>query len=110
MAREKNHREERRNFPRIRSLNLLSYFAKDGKTQKSPISMARTLDISAGGTKLEVYEILDLESLVEMEIAIKDTIFSIQGKVIYSEDLSNGKYAAGIEFSEINEELMKAII
>lgn len=105
-----NNFKERRKFPRIRALHLISYMEMSGETQKSPIAMARTLNISAGGTKLEVYEDLHSNALVEIDIAVKESVFSIRGRVKYSQSFSNGSYLVGIEFDDIKEELMEDIV
>jgi c-di-GMP-binding flagellar brake protein YcgR len=105
-----NNFKERRKFPRIRALHLISYMEMTGEIQKSPVAMARTLDISAGGTKLEAYEDLHSNALVEIDIAVKESIFSIRGRVKYSQSFSNGNYIVGIEFNEVKKELMEELV
>ncbi len=96
---------EKRKHPRLKSLHLLSYINKEQGVQKCGISMARTLDISPAGVKVEVYQAVNKDSEMEMEIAVEESIFSVQGKVIYTQETSNNNYIIGIEFYELSPQL-----
>ena len=97
--------KEKRRYPRLKSLNLLSF---DGG-QKYGVSMGRTLDISLSGTKIEVFQPIELGSLMDIEIAIKELIFSVQGKVVHCQKTPDENYVLGIEFNEVKEELAREI-
>ncbi len=101
--------KEKRHYARLKSLHLLSYITKEGDIQKCGISMARTLDISPAGVRVEVYQPIDPESVMEMEIAVKETIFFLQGRVIYREDSPNGNYILGIQFDKNSPELAQKL-
>lgn len=96
---------EKRRFARLKSLYLISYVNKEKGVQRCGISMARTLDISPAGVRVEVYQQVNPDSIMEMEIAIEETIFSQRGIVIHSEQTANGNYIIGIEFDKIKPEL-----
>ena len=101
--------KERRRHPRVQSLYLVSYVSKEGEVQKSGVSMARTLNVSQVGVGVEVYEPVEVDTLMEMEIAVKENIFSVQGKVIHSQKKPDGHWVIGIAFDEVQEELIKAL-
>ncbi|MBW1701274.1 MAG: PilZ domain-containing protein [Deltaproteobacteria bacterium] len=100
---------ERRRHPRLKSLWLISYVGKEGGVQKSPISITRTLDMSPVGVKLETIEPLDPNALLEMEIAIKERIFSVHGQVVYCREIPAANYIVGIQFDQPVEEIIKTL-
>jgi hypothetical protein len=100
---------ERRRYPRINSLNLISYIQREQGAQKSGVSMARTIDISPAGVGLEVYQPINAGSFVEIEIAVKENIFSVEGKVVYSRNLPNGNFSIGIMFKKLESKLIKEL-
>jgi hypothetical protein len=101
--------KERRGYPRLKALHLLSYINKEGGVQKTGVSMARTINISPSGVGVEVYEPINRNSLMEMEIAIKDLVYTIQGKVIHSQEKTSGNYIIGIEFNQVQKELSRKL-
>jgi hypothetical protein len=101
--------KERRRYPRLQALYLLSYINKEGGAQKTGVSMARTINMSAMGVGVEVYEAISSESVMEMEIAVRDTIYAMQGKVTHSQEKSSGNYVIGIQFDQIQKELAKKL-
>ena len=109
MGKGKKGNEERRRYPRLESLYLLSYVNKESGVQKSGVSMARTINISPAGIGVEVYQPINRGSLMEMEIAIQEHIFTVQGKVIYSQEKSSGSSIIGVQFNELQKELSKEL-
>jgi hypothetical protein len=95
---------EQRTSPRIRSLNLTMYVPKKDKQQDYIISIARTLDVSQGGVKIETHRKLDRGTELELDIAIEDRIISAKGEVLRSEELEEDVFATGIRFTDISEE------
>jgi hypothetical protein len=101
--------KEKREYPRLKALYLLSYVKKDGDLQKSAVSMARTLDMSPAGAGLEVYHPIEKDSTVEIEVAIKEKVIILEGKVIHVQKTLNGNFFVGIRFNSIEEELIKEL-
>ena len=91
---------ERRRYARIESLNLTAIVPKEGDAPLSQVSMARTLDLSPAGAKIEVHQEIDLGSRVELEIAVAEEITSVHGTVVHVEPSDPGGYVLGIEFDE----------
>ncbi len=109
MVKEQGSSRERRRYPRLESLYLVSYVSREGDVQKSGVSMARTVNISPAGVAVEVYQPLALHSRIEMEIAIRDRIFAVNGEVIHSQAQPNGNWIIGIEFDQSQEELAREL-
>ncbi len=107
MVKIKGNPEEKRNYPRVNKLCLISYIPKEGGRQTSPVSMGRTLDISQSGVRIEVFQPINVESEMELEIAIEDAQFFIEGKVIRSLESGEDVYILGIQFDEVFDDLIK---
>ena len=109
MSKRKEDPRERRYYPRIKSLNLLSYIQEEKGVQRCGASMARTIDISQSGATVEVYQHIKPDSSLKMEIAVKELIFPVWGKVIHSQYLPNKNYVIGIMFSKLERELLNQL-
>jgi hypothetical protein len=95
---------EKRSSRRIRSLNLTSYTPKKGEEQQYIVSIGRTLDVSEGGVKVETHRKLAKGTELEMDIAIEDEIITAKGEVVHTEELKNGLFGTGIQFTSISDE------
>jgi hypothetical protein len=101
--------EKDRKSPRIDRLFFISYIAKEGGEQRTPVSMGRTLNISSTGIGMEVYQELPLNASMEMDIGVEDLKISVQGKVLHSHPLEDGKFYVGIQFNEPQESLSEKL-
>ncbi len=97
--------EDKRRFPRLSILYLISYVSKEGGVQQTPISMGRVLDISPGGVRVEVFEEVDEGAEMELTITIGETSVAARGKVVRVEPAEKTKRILGIQFSGVVEEL-----
>jgi hypothetical protein len=95
---------EKRSSRRIRSLNLTSYTPRKGEEQQYIVSIGRTLDVSEGGVKVETHRRLANGTELEMDIAIEDKIITAKGEVVHTEELKNGLFGTGIQFTAISDE------
>lgn len=94
---------EKRQYLRYPSVNL-SYVCLDEEKQVVKQSMGRTLNISESGVLLEThFEISELYT-IRLTIGIENETVEIEGRVIYSNPLDNGKFGTGIEFSDESAE------
>ena len=109
MDKTKDNPEEKRNYPRVNKLYLISYIAKEGGRQTSPVSMGRTLDISPSGVRIEVFQQINVGSEMELEIAMEDTQFFVDGKVVRSLESGKNVYILGIYFDDICDDLIKRL-
>jgi len=109
MGKIKGNPEEKRDYPRVNKLYLISYIPKEGGRQTSPVSMGRTLDISPSGVRIEVFQPINVESEMEMEIAMEDSQFSVKGKVVRSLESGKDVYILGIHFDDVCDDLIKRL-
>lgn len=105
MSNEGKDRIEKRSYPRVKKLYLISYVNRTEGHQTSPVSMGRTLDISPVGVRVEVYRNINIDSIMEMEIGLKEFNFSVQGKVVRVQEVDKKVYILGIQFDEFQPEL-----
>jgi len=108
MGYEEDTIEEKRDYPRVKNLYLVSYRHKEAGWQISPVSMGRTLDISPSGVRLEVFQKIKVES--EMEIEIENTQVSVNGVVLRAMAAGDEVYVIGIRFNEVCVDLIDCLV
>lgn len=96
---------DNRTYPRVNKLFFIAYVNREGDEQKSPVSLGRTLNISAVGVGMEVHQPVAIGSLMEMEIGLSRENLPILGTVVHSSDLGNDKYYLGIQFDQTQPKL-----
>lgn len=92
---------EKRKFLRLDSLHLLDYQIVDENGYECDYSMARTLDVSINGIKIETLQEISLSSSLIITLGIEDTLIDIEGTPIYSEEV-DGRFLSGVEFKKVN--------
>ena len=93
--------DERREFPRIVSVNLVS--CKQIDDEETDESMGRTRNLSLGGMLLEVHKYYPLSSVIELQIALGESIVHPVGRVVRLQELAGNKVEMGIRFTELSE-------
>jgi hypothetical protein len=101
---------EHRTTPRVNKLSFISFIHTEGDEQLSPISLGRTLNISATGLGIEIFEQIDIGATMEMEIALTNEIIPVRGKVVRTHELEDGGHYLGIEFDCPQERLATVVI
>jgi hypothetical protein len=96
----------RRRFPRIDALYLVSYVSRENDAQVLPIAMGRSVALSAGGIRVEVYQPVQVGCRMEMDIAMHDQPFKVRGTVVHSKPAQEGQHVIGIQFDEAHEDLV----
>jgi len=101
--------EELRRSPRIISLNLVSVAKVDETGVPTLDAMGRTLDISEGGIKLETFTTIPIGSEVELGIGLGEEIIHPNARVVYLEEIEEGKYIMGLNFSGLQPEELETV-
>ena len=101
--------EERRQHPRIDTLNLISYNCIDETDQIVAQGMGRTLNVSEGGILLETHVPIDPKYTVALAIGLEDDLINIKGKVVFAMAGDEERFDAGIEFIEIDETALEVL-
>ena len=92
-----------RRSPRVNRLLLTAYVNHDGKEQKTPISLGRTLDISLTGVGMEVFQEIIVGTVMDLDLDLKDTLLTVHGKVVHVRHEGEDRFVIGIEFDELLE-------
>ena len=95
---------ESRHHPRVKNLNLVQIDRHDEEGAQADLATGRTLDISPGGIRLELYHPLPLRTMVEMSLALDDNLVDVRGKVVYLEEIDGERCAMGIQFVDMTDE------
>ena len=98
-----------RHHPRVKHLNLVQVDRHDEAGAQADLATGRTLDISPGGIRLELYHALPLRTLVEMSLALDDHLVDVRGKVVYLEEIDSERCAMGIQFIDVTDEARKRL-
>ncbi|NIQ40100.1 MAG: hypothetical protein GTN81_16175 [Proteobacteria bacterium] len=90
---------ERRAYPRVEVSHTVLYF-----TDFYPRpTVASTLDLSLGGTKIQsLYGLSSAEGL-RLSIAIQPQVLKTRGKVVHVSERESGRVEAGIQFEKMSE-------
>ncbi|MFC1895089.1 PilZ domain-containing protein [Thermodesulfobacteriota bacterium] len=101
--------DEKERAARFDSLNLLHYACFDEEGQQVCQGMGRTLNVSETGILLETYAPVEDESPVTVSIGLEDDLVELKGKIMYCREVEQGKYKAGIHFTEPLEKEMQIL-
>ncbi len=88
---------ERRQHPRVESLNLVSV----GKFQESPVTVARSLILSEGGALLEMTKPYPIHTLFKLDLALGGELMTVQAEVRHVEVADDGSYHTGVQFIDL---------
>jgi hypothetical protein len=94
--------KNKRKHQRFQSLNL-SYVCLDENNNIVKQGMGRTLNISESGILLETHFPIEPEYLVLLTIGLEEDLLDIKGKPIHTRSNDEGKFEAGIEFLELDQ-------
>lgn len=97
--------ENKRESTRYNSVLLLNYVCLDSDGERLGQGMARTLDISGTGAKIETHQPIDARYIVFLSIGIGEDIFDVKGRVIYCNRNPEGRFESGVEFYELDSEI-----
>ena len=89
---------ERRQYPRVKTRNLISYIGFDPDGQIAEQNMGMALNLSQGGIFLETTDAICSESVSLMSVDAGDQLIEIKGRVVYSTQHGNGRFGAGVRF------------
>ena len=94
---------ERRKGPRFNIHHPVFYFRNYQRRE------GRSLDVSLDGIKIETdAEVLPNETL-DITLAIGESLVKVKGKVVYVEQLPQGRYHVGIAFRDLSPVAQEAL-
>jgi len=95
---------DRRQSLRIEKVNLVQVDRFDEEGFRAELATGRTLNISEGGIRLELYHPLPLRSKVSLNLVLGEQILDLAGTVVYLEAIDEDRCCMGIEFTDLDEE------
>jgi c-di-GMP-binding flagellar brake protein YcgR len=93
-----NESRERRKFTRMDVNNLITYNCLDENHQELNQCMARALDISPVGAKIETYQEIFSENICLTTVDSDGNLLNIMGRVVHGHKNDDGRYEFGICF------------
>lgn len=87
---------ERRKYPRIDADNLITYCCLDENENELDHCMARAMEVSPAGVKIETFHEIESEIIRLISIDSDDTLIDIKGRVVHSRQTKEGRYVTGI--------------
>ena len=100
---------DKRKYPRVTSVNLLSYVSFDEKRKPLEQGMGRTLDIGLGGLLMETQVPIEEKYILLMAITLKEELIKIKGRVVYCRESKPKIFHTGISFIEENEKIREFV-
>jgi len=100
---------ERRKYQRVKTQNLISYFAFDETGKMISHGLGIAMDVSKGGVLLETTNYIKSGLIVLAATDKARNLIEVKGKIAYSKKTSTGSYFTGIEFTGVNERVTKFI-
>lgn len=94
-----DEQRDRRKYPRIDTDNLITYSCMDGNNNVLDHRMARALDISPVGIKIESFQEIISDSIQLTSVDLDGDLIDITGKVIYCRRIADSRYEYGIGFA-----------
>ena len=95
---------ERRQYPRVKISNLISYVGKRASGEIIEQSMGKALNISQSGIFIETPHMVISEHISLMSIDQNNNLVEIKGEVIYSTVFKAGTFGVGIRFDGMHTE------
>jgi hypothetical protein len=91
--------KERRKYSRVDTSNLIDCCFLDENENELDHCMARALDVSPVGVKLETFQEIESEMIRLVSVDSDGTLIEIKGRVAHSCKTADGRYEIGICFA-----------
>ena len=98
MAAEEN--QARRRFPRIDSHHSVLLKRLEDEREE----FVKTKTIAVGGCSVVSADRIGVGSSLELLIAVDGGVVTARGRVIYENELSDGRFDVGVEFGDLSSE------
>jgi c-di-GMP-binding flagellar brake protein YcgR len=95
---------QKRKSTRLDSDQFISYRLFDQEGNISDEGMAKTTDISRSGVAIENRRSFELDSKVELTIALSDELIKAEAIVRNVKELEDDQYLIGLEFASLSSE------
>ncbi len=94
---------EKRKFDRWDSSHLLNYIILDEDGTRGRYAMARTLDVSLNGIRMESVEALASEGMIEVTLGVEEDLIDLIGRITFCKP-EGDRFVSGVEFIKMSAE------
>ncbi len=101
---------ERRQYPRVKISNLISYVGKRANGEILEQSMGKALNVSQSGIFIETPQMIFSEFISLMSVDQNNNLVEIMGEVIYSTVYKTGTFGSGIRFEGMHTENIQFVM
>lgn len=102
--------KERRNFPRVNSINLLHYNFFDQREFDKRQGIARTINVSENGILIECGYPFPIHSVLEISLAVGEELIILKGEVVRGMISESDNYYLGLRFQDMSQRSRKIIL
>ena len=102
--------DEKRNFPRVKINNLLSYICIDENNGEADHGVGRALDISQVGLLLESRAPIESEKILLTTVTEQNELLDIKGRVAYCREAEPKIFTTGVQFLENQERIRQIVV
>jgi len=101
--------EEKRQYQRVGTANLISYIVLDKYGNKQSQGMGTAQNISKNGLRIETNRMIESEYISLLSNDRENNLVEIKGKVIYCRQAQTRRFETGIYFQGTNEEKIQFV-
>ena len=101
--------ENKRDYERFDSLNLLSFAVYDENNTLIRQGMGRTLNVSLSGILIETHVAIDTRYQVALAIGFREQLVDVKGQPIHCRKSENDMYETGVSFIGVDETQQSAL-
>lgn len=101
--------KESRKSIRVDAQLFISYDVLDKKGQVVQAGMALSKDLSKKGVQMQERSSFPLDTNIQIHLAVGNEVIDVNGKVRNVKKIDEKSYRIGIEFSQIDEELLEKL-
>jgi len=102
--------KELRKSIRVDAQLFISYDILDENGKVVQAGMALSEDLSKSGVKLKDRSQIPLDRSIQIHLAVGDEVIDLSGKVRHVQKVSGSNYHIGVEFQELDEEILKRLM
>jgi hypothetical protein len=94
---------ERRKWQRSISERLVAYKHIDVQDEPSDMGMAKLLDLSEGGVKIQTHQPFPTDARFQIFMVLDEVLVEARGRIVHQKALDGGTYEMGASFTDVEE-------
>jgi len=102
--------KELRKSIRVDAQLFISYDVLDEKGKVVQAGMALSEDLSQSGVKIKDRSTFPIDTSIQIHLAVGDEVVDLTGRVRHVQKVSGSNYHIGVEFQELDENILKKLI